>query len=347
VSASRSREGNGAAGYVQAGQLGFHPWIYKTELELYSSDFDINDAGFLRRNDYMQGVARVDRQLVRPWGPLIRGNLALTTIQQLGLSEPDQVQRRFFRFNAGATARNNWQLSTAFGYDLPRVDVVETRGGPPFPRPRAFRLVGDLQTSTSRAVWATWQNQIDHEGDAWRWSSQLTSSAVLLDRLTLSVLVGWRGNRGDPLFVQTIRDQGPPQHIVGDLDLDQAELRLTSTLGLDRVVTLQVFGQLLRAVGHYRRFRELVEEPGGDVDFTDSDFPGGLDFVRLSLSTNTVLRWDLGGGTAALVAYRAESLLTRSGDAAPFSVREGFDDLYSQGLAQRLLVKISYAWDAF
>ncbi|HWM86735.1 MAG TPA: hypothetical protein VNO33_12875, partial [Kofleriaceae bacterium] len=126
----------------------------------------------------------------------------------------------------------------------------------------------------------------------------------------------------------------------------EVEVRLNTTVGINRALTLQVFAQVLRAVGQYERFRELVEQPDGDVGFEDSDFLGGLDFVRLSLSTNAVLRWDLGGGTAALLAYRAQSLINSSGDAAPFSVRESFDELYGQGLAQRLLVKISYAWDA-
>ncbi|HYU14723.1 MAG TPA: DUF5916 domain-containing protein [Candidatus Acidoferrum sp.] len=346
VSASRSREGPGVAGYLQAGQLGFREWIYKAELELYSSQYDINDAGFLRRNDHMQGVVRVDRQLVKPWGPLLRGNLALTTIHALGLAEPDQVQRRFVRFNAGATARNNWQLSTALGYDFPRVDPLETRGGPLFPRPRAATLLGDLQTSAAEPVWATWHNQVEHEGEAWRWTTQLTSSAALFDRWTVSLMTGWRANRGDPFFIDTIRNQGPPQTVVGDLDFNELELRLNSALGLSRVLTLQAFIQVLRAVGRYQRFRELEEGASGEVGFVDSDFPGGLDFVRLSLATNTVLRWDLGGGTAALLAYRAESLLSSAGDAAPFSVRESFDRLVGQGLAQQLLVKISYAWDA-
>lgn len=346
VSASSSRQGSGAAGYLQAGQLGFHEWIYKAELEVYSSDYDINDAGFLRRNDHMEGVVRVDRQLVRPWGPLSRGNIAFTTIHQLGFAEPDQVQRRFFRLSGGATTLDNWQAGLELGVELPRADVLETRGGPVFPRPAALRLVGDLQSSASRPVWATWHNQADREGDATRWLSQLTGSALFADRLTMSLLAGWRANRRDPFFVDAIRDQGLPRFIVGDLDFDELELRTTSTYGIRRELTLQLYAQLLRAVGHYHRFRELIEAPDGDVGFEPSSFGGGIDFVRLSLATNTVLRWDLGGGTAALVAYRAESLLASSGDAAPFSVREGFDQLRGQGLAQTLFVKISYAWDA-
>jgi hypothetical protein len=346
ASASSSREGSGVAGFLQGGQLGFREWIYKAELELYTSDYNINDAGFSPRNDHMQAVARVDRQLIRPWGPFLSAFVALTTIQQIGFASPDQVQRRFFRFNAGGTFRNNLALNTAVGYELPRVDELETRGGPLFPRPHGGFVQADLLTSTARPVWFIWSNQGDREGRAWRWRSQLTSAAALFDRWTVSLLTGWRGNRRDPLFVDTIRNQGPPQYVVGDLDFDELELRLNTTLGINRVLTLQIFGQLLRAVGHYRRFRDLVEQPDGDVEFEDSTFLGGRDFVRLTLSTNTVLRWDLGGGTAALLAYRAESLLDRSGDAAPFSVRESFDDLYGQGLAQRLLVKISYAWDA-
>jgi hypothetical protein len=294
----------------------------------------------------MQGIVRVDRQLIQPAGPLLGGNLALTTIHRVGFAHPGDVGRRLFRFNAGATFRNNWQVATALGFDFPRVDELETRGGPLFPRPYAGFVQANLSTNAGAPVWATWNNQVDREAEAWRWSSRLTTSAALFDRWTLSLLTGWRANRDDPLFVDTIRDQGPPQHIVGDLDFNELELRLNSTVGLTRVLTLQVFAQLLRAVGRYRRFTELVEEPDGDLRFEDSDYPGVLDFVRLSLATNTVLRWDLGGGTAALIAYRAESLLDRAGDAAPFSVRESFDDLYGQGIAHLLLVKISYAWDA-
>ena len=346
ASASDSREGSGLAGFLQAGQLGFREWIYKAELELYTSDYNINDAGFAPRNDHMQAVARVDRQLIKPWGAFLSAFVALTTIQQLGFANPDQVQRRFFRFNAGGTFRNNWQLNTALGYDFPRVDELETRGGPLFPRPRVLLVSGDLLTSTAKPVWATWTNQVEREGDAWRWTTRVTTSAALLDRWTVSLLTGWRANRGAPLFIDTIRNQGPPQYVVGDLDFDEVEVRLNTTVGINRALTLQVFAQVLRAVGQYERFRELVEQPDGDVGFEDSDFLGGLDFVRLSLSTNAVLRWDLGGGTAALLAYRAQSLINSSGDAAPFSVRESFDELYGQGLAQRLLVKISYAWDA-
>jgi hypothetical protein len=346
LSAARSRHGFGVAGFLQAGQLGFREWIYKAELELYSSDYDLNDAGFLRRSDHMQAVLRVDRQLVAPWGMLQRGNVALTTIQAHGFADPRQVQRRFFRLNAGGTTRRNLVLETTFGVDLPRVDPIETRGGPLFPRPRALRSTAELRTSASRPVWATWTSQLDLEERAWSASSQLTGSALALDRWTISVLLGWRVNRGTTFYVDTIRDQGLPRFIAGDLDFDEQEVRVTSTLGLTRHLTLQTFAQALRAIGHYRRYRELIEDAGGSVRFADTEYAGGLDFARLGITSNTVLRYEVGGGTAVVVGYRASASLARTGDAAPFALREGLDRLSNERFVQQLLLKISYAWDA-
>jgi hypothetical protein len=134
--------------------------------------------------------------------------------------------------------------------------------------------------------------------------------------------------------------------MIGDLDFEEFEARLTGSLGITRTLTLQTFVQVLWAKGHYQRFYELVQSSGANPSFVETDYLLGeeRDFVRASLSSNTVLRWDLGAGTAALLAYRLEGALSRAGSSAPFSFRESFNGLLGRGFSQRLLLKVSYAW---
>ena len=349
LSASHSRSGTGFGSYLQLGKLGFRKWTYKLELETYTGGYDINDLGFLPRSDHTIGVFRVDRQLTKPLGPFRSGGFALTTLQSVRFADFTQPLQRRFRFDAYTTLQSNWRLSTALGYNAPVVDELETRGGPVFPRPHQIRWDLRVGTDASRVAWSEWRNRVEWEGGGFRLRSNLTTSAVILDRLVMALQLGWRGNRTIPRYITTVEDRGAPQYIIGDLDYNEFQIQLTATLGITRKLTLQTFAQLLWGVGHYARYRELVRNENGDMALVHSNYLLGApeeDFVRASFSANTVLRFDLGGGTAALLSYRVVGALSVSGSSSPFDFDESFFALSQRGFQQRLLLKISYAWSA-
>ncbi|MFH5883303.1 DUF5916 domain-containing protein [Halalkalibaculum sp. DA3122] len=127
-------------------------------LDLFGDEFDPNDIGQLRENNFIANLYRLEYQINRgePFGPLRRADVEAFGIQQFSYDE---------RLNLGFSLEltSSWMTmefqEIEFGMNIERpfggYDLFETRGLGPWARPASYQLVGEFNTDERRQ----WQVQ--------------------------------------------------------------------------------------------------------------------------------------------------------------------------------------------
>jgi hypothetical protein len=332
--------------WLMAGQKGAPRWRYWLELESFSADYEINDVGYQWRADMVQIRAYVMRRLPAPWRSLRELELLLWGQYGFNHDAPELGFERRVELALWTMFTSGWHIWPGVGYVFPTEDDRETRGGPPFQRPAvAYFWVGG-QSDSSRRLWADHTTSVSFEDGAPWLHTRSWIHGALFDRLTLSLYLSYRFQRGRPRWVETLDWTGRDRHIFGDLDLDEFELRLSGVLGLTRELTLQLFGQLLHSVGRYGdSYRELLPLADGATALGPTDYDADADFSRLTLLFNAVLRWDLGSGAAAYLVYKLAGDLDRDGRPVAFDLGQALSELSLDHQSHLLLFKVSYGWN--
>jgi len=126
-----------------------------------------------------------------------------------------------------------------------------------------------------------------------------------------------------------------------DRNTEAWSFTLRGTLAFTRELTLEYYGQVFLAKGHYEDYRIL----SGDAAFIPTPATDDLtaeNFNRKSLNSNLVFRWEyLPGSTLFFVWSQA-----RFGSDGEYlsTVRENVDGTFRIAPANVLLLKITYWW---
>jgi hypothetical protein len=284
----------------------------------------------------------LQRRLPAPWRLLREWNATLWGGYGFNHDDPGLGFDRRVELSSYAGFTNKWGLWTGAGYRFPTLDDRETRGGPAYRRlAQIYGWLGGASDTSRRLVLESTVG-FGLEDDAPTLNAYTALRTTLLNRLNLTLAGTYRMQRSQPRWVETVDEATSPRYIFGDLDRDELELKLSGVLALHRLVTLQLFGQLLHSTGTYDRYRELRS---GSLASTDRD--AGADFALTRLILNAILRWDLEGGAAAYLVYKMDGMLERSGDDAVhgFDLGGGLSALGSQRQTHLLLFKVSYGFE--
>ena len=345
VTGAAAQEGAGYGLKIQAGQMGAPRWRYWVDAESFSAHYQINDVGYQWRNDMVRLKGALERRLASPWRFLRDGGVGVWTQHGFNHTDPSLVFERrlelwtWFKFN------NLWGLWTGAGQLWPALDDRETRGGPPYPRPaETFCWLGGETDTSARVVFWSTAVFVAAAGQAFWVDGNL--QANLLSRLNLQLYARWRMDRGATRWIETLERPSRDVYLFGDMDREELELKLSALLGLHRLVTLQVFSQLLFSVGRYDSLRALQTLADGSTALGPTAEQTDGDFATTRLIVNAILRWDLGAGTAAYLVYKLDGALDEEG--APVT---SFDPVGALGRLGReeqthlLLLKLSYGFE--
>ena len=345
LSAAASDDGSGYGLMLTAGQLGAPRWRYWFDVEAFSPDYQINDVGYQWRNNMVRLRTHAQHRLPSPWRAL--RELHVTLIGQYGFNHqrPELYFDRRAEVQTWFQFSNFWELWTGGGVRFAVLDDRETRGALPYRRPlEGYCWIGG-KTRSTRRVWGEVTLVFASEGQSLYYYAEAILNAALWDRLTLSLLGKYIHRADQPRWLETVHSRGRQRVIFGDMDQDELDLRLSGTLGINRLLTFQVFTQLLYSVGNYTRYRELLPLDDGTGLLGPSTRDSDADFAGLTVQTNAVLRLDLGAGAAAYLVYKLTGSLSRSGRPVAFELGGDLTDLLDQAQLHQLLLKVSYGWD--
>ncbi|HSG29149.1 MAG TPA: DUF5916 domain-containing protein, partial [Candidatus Krumholzibacterium sp.] len=334
---NREERITGSAGRVSVSRIAAEHWLWSAGFDYTSKRYNINDIGFFfSPNDYGSSASLTYKEDVP--ADLVRN-------YSIGLSS--HVRQIFEGMNifrevslhGEALLSNYWGLSGGFGYNFGLYDHRETRGNGLYRKPVSYQ--GDLAVETdernpfvarlSQSI--SWDELQKHAG-----ATGLGIEVKPLTWARFEMIAEYNRTRGEEAWILFPGNT----RTFGDRSTDSYNFTLRATLAFTREFTVEYYGQVFFARGHYDQYRDMV----GDREFVPVTVTPGLlgaNFNRQSLHSNLVLRWEyLPGSTMFLVWSQARHDDDGDYDA---TVRENLDNTFTIPPANVLLLKITYWWD--
>jgi hypothetical protein len=335
ITHTTNREGERRTG--SAGKLAFDKnagehWLWSTSVDFTSKRYNVNDLGFfMRPNDFGVSGSLTYKEDVP--GKLLRNYRT-----ELGLHERENFDGanigRSVQMETYGLFTNYWGAEVGAGYDMGKYDDRETRGLGLYKKPSAYSLSAAIETDERRHIIVSLDQSLGFDTK----EKQSFETEVGLELKPFP----WMNWKCEYSYRYTGREESwvtnvDEHSIFGDRNTISHDMTLRSTVTFNRELTLQVYGQLFLAKGHYDDFRRLE----GTSDFIPLAFDENRDFNESSFALNIVFRWEyITGSTLYLVWSHARSDGDRNNYYTSFGddLRSAFDIAPANGIE----LKINY-----
>ena len=316
------------------------------QLSTRSPEFDINDAGQMRSGDDIDFNADIQLRDTKP-NQYVRF-FQFGTSGVAGWNYGGIRQYTRFTQTGTATLHNFWRISGRGTLHLRSLSDDLTRGGPLMGTPQAYAVNATVASRANMpTVWNARTEYFDDELGGWRWD--------LSTGLTVRPSARWQASV-DPAYTRAVdarqyvatRSGGSAatygqRYIFSYIERSQLSARFRLNYALTPNFTIEAYAEPFAASGEYfdigelsaARSRELrtygAPGTGSTITRTETGYTvqdgaqsftlPALDFQRLSMRSNLVLRWEwLPGSTAFLIwqqnraRFDDQARLIRPGD---------------------------------
>jgi hypothetical protein len=275
-------------------------WTGSVWLAETTPEFEINDLGFSRRQEALDGGARLRYQEISP-GPLLRSySTTFSTHQNFShdvLEDPwsfDSWQRGHvsgqFSLEGEFELLNYWEIEADLSLRPQMMDRTATRGGPLMLSPRSHTVEVGLQTDRrKRFNLGTGVNYQWSQLDAgWEVALGVWMDFRPSPLVELEVGPQYSRSRTAAQYVSTT-DALPYQptfgsrYLFGDIERQELSLETRLDVVFSPTMSLQLFAQPLLSSGDYLSYRQLVAPETFDFDVFEEgshELVGGDDVCR-------------------------------------------------------------------
>lgn len=297
--------------------------------QAYSKDFEINDLGFLWRNNYYETRLQLALRKDRPWSFFRRNSLNIRQWRRWNFD--DVVLANGIGLSTWHQFKTYWELFGSVNHDFRTQDDLDTRGGPLIVRPASTDFELHIESDDRRAISSqlgfSWGN--DAEGSSWR-TMALSVEIKPADYIEYHFQPRYQWGLDDAQWVGNIDTDGngTVEHFVyGTLRSKTLDLTTRLNVIFSRDLSLELYVQPFLAVGTYENFKELTS-PSSYLFTPYSELGYNPDFRRRSLQSNMVLRWEYRpGSTLFLVWSQANSAFSSQPSFRPLkNIGESFLD---------------------
>lgn len=330
--------GLGSAGKAAFSRIAAEHWLWTVSVDFTSKEYNINDVGFFRRpNDYGV-VGWITYKEDRPAEVVRNYRVSLFGHERRNFDEANLIRE----VNVSSTIlfMNYWELEANAGINVGKYDDRETRGNGLYARPASYEVNIGAETDERRdaVVSLSWHTAWDARGRR-EWGPIASCSFRPVSWMEHTLSAGYNRVRNQEAWVENVDLPSGRSSIFADRSTDEVNITLRSTVTFTRDLTLQFYGQMFLAKGHFENPRRLI----GTSAF--EPYPSGPlpDFNAQALNTNLVLRWEyVPGSTLFLVWSHA-----RHGGSNDYfrSFSENLRDMFRWPPANVLLLKVSYWWN--
>ena len=346
VGSRTGRDSDGWGLWTEIGKEGGEHIRGEIGLAHMDKGLDLNDMGFLSRNDYQEVWGWVQYRTTKEWWMIRKtwNNLNVNMVDNLsGLK-----LRRGGNFNTQFELTNFWNVGGGFWADWDNVyDDYETRGGPPAPIPIGQSWWVWFNTDSRRS----WQiNPYFEGGDTWDGHFNYYSIWLNLypkSNIEISGGPGYNHINDRSRWVAYIEDENGnrTEEIFGEQYVRQFNMTLRGTFTFSKELTLQVYAQPFIAAVDYRNFKKLV--PPDDFEYVGTDVydeqEHDPDFKWTSFNSNIVLRWEYRPGSTLYLVW-TQGRGTWDEGVGNFRFRDDWDHMFRTIPNNTFLVKFNYWW---
>ncbi len=306
--------------------------LFNSAVGFVRPEFDVNDLGFQRRSDVVNGHVGSGYKWTKPT-PLFRYQ-TLKAAAFWTLDHGGNATRRGVEASSYTEFRNGHTLGAYGTFDAAALHHRRTRGGPLTRNLHAFSVGLDYLSDTQRrtyiylsaggrsSVSGSW-NAFAYPGVEWR----------PIPALSLKLTPGWERLHEDAQYVTALADPASPtygrRYVFATLDQHTVSASLRLNWTFTPRLGLQTYVQPFVSSAAYRGFKSLAAPRS--YSFEPSGYSDDLDFTVRSLKGNAVLRWEYRPGSTMYLVWTqrrsesdpfAESPLPvgRVGDARPENI---------------------------
>lgn len=345
-----------------------------------SPGFEVNDLGFSRSSERLDGGARIEYQNITP-GRLFRNYefnfFTFYNFRHEALDEPlswsswrnNYKNGRFFA-GANFEFNNYWDMFLGSSFSPTQFSDSRTRGGPVMEDPGSYSI--DLGFRSDRRKRVSVETEFDYErfqrgGSEWDAELEATIRPSPNWELQITPNFGWERNAAqyvtqtDALFYEPTYGS---RYVFSDLQRRSFSLETRLNVAFSPYLTLQMYAQPLLSSGDYLSYKQLLRGNSFDFDVLDEgsrsfidpsdgyrhlDFDGdGMpdinfsdrDFNIQSLRMNVVLRWEYRPGSRVFLVWQQ----TRSerDENGTLDIGRDFGNLFGGESENIFIVKFNY-----
>lgn len=333
----------GSGTQVVLAKEGGRHWVWQLTAAALSRKLELNDVGYLGRQNLASGTVDLAYRTKEPWGPTLETATQLELRQNRNLD--GLVLRDHYQINTTVLLRNSWTLFTEIHYRASYFDDREIGDGTALQRAGLWGWEGSFRSDPRRQLAGRLFGTLQRMTNGWH--ADLTGSFVLRPspRMDLELLPEIAVSSGEPRFME---EQPGGELLFGRLDAANIGATVRLTFTFTPRLTLQSYAQLFLARGRYSDLSTFSRAPGTALAIRLADLaPAGSapaeqhDFERAALNVSLVLRWEYRLGSLLYVVY-TRSQVPQIDLLAGEQPRLDLSVLPRASAADVLLVKLSY-----
>lgn len=306
-----------------------------------SSDFEINDIGYLQRNDVRNFSFYLNPFFDKEWWIIrsIYGNINYWKSWNLDRL----LLTKGLNTSPNICFINYWYLFLSLGHNFECYDDYATRGGPPilYP-PNNWIFIGFQSDFRKSIVVNPCFNYGQSETGSWWKDFSLNVTIKPWSSIEIRISPSYSKSFTDAQWVTNIDTDGDGvdnHFIFGELKKNVFNSSIAVDFALTPKFTFELWAQPFVAVGAYKNFKELTKPKS--YQFKTYELSYNPDFNIKTFKLNFVCRWEYHSGSTLYVVYSPSfSDYSHPGD---FSFLRDLNDAFTGKGHHILSVKINYS----
>jgi hypothetical protein len=276
-------------------------WLAQT-----TPGFEINDLGFSRRQEMLDGGARIGYREITP-GTLFRSySVSFSTFHNFSHDALDDVGSidswkrahvsAYFELEGEVELLNYWEIEGGFDFSPRRMDRNATRGGPTIVSPQSYGFNVRLESDQRQRI--TLGPDFRHE-----WSGQdagyETSAGLDMEfrpssriELRLEPEVSWSRNATQFIAATSVIPNSATfgsRYIFGDLEQREVSVETRLNVVFSPKISLQLYAQPLISSGNVLNYRQLAAPASYDFDVFEEGTYGPIGQIAACVGGRTCL----------------------------------------------------------
>jgi hypothetical protein len=339
-----------ASGYISHFELDKRGgWLEaETGFSAISPGLNINDIGFLRRNDVIRSWWNLNIDRESPLGPFRRTGVHVGG--DLRWNYDGALLDNAVDISSSGEFKNYWYYHLHFGRDFETLNDDDVRrDGIVIKSPANFFVHGSIDTDDRKAVSfrirpSLWRHD---DGSSHKYSLDLGLEVRPVPGVSLymgpSVDYNFSNAQWVDRIVEEVDGEEVYHYVYGELDSKTLDFTTRASVCFTPELTLELFLQPFIAIGDYENFKELVEAE--TYDFKPYPFDENWDFHSRSLKSNLVLRWEFRPGSTLFLVWsqsRGASPEDVTAEDLEFRPLDRLISTFSDDGSNLFLVKINY-----
>ena len=322
---------NGLGLWLEGGKQGGEHFLFGARYEGYSPTLDLNDAGYLRRQNVHFAVASARLRSTKPVG--ITLEFDWETFGFYKWSWTGVTLDRAVGSSIWVRWKNFWQSWSGVGYVFSRFDNRETenpggtRDGALTERPRTYWVEQWIKSDTRKPLVGETNLHLDRTQHGLNLQGDVTLSYRPVPQLELSFIPRFVYSFGDLRYaylteaIPVVPADGAPgnRYWFGDLQSESFDVTFRGIYTFSPRLTLQTYAQVFVAAAHYANFvvndAALRTCPAGQnpcppallslsrFNAAPSSLGTSQDFREGAINLNVVLRWEYLPGSTVIAVY--------------------------------------------